>query len=54
MLLEKVRKFLSYSLILYQVAGFEVFIREIARRIYSKSYFVRLGAAPVFLDTNLR
>jgi GNAT superfamily N-acetyltransferase len=42
MVTKKVLNFLSYSFILFRTSGFKVFIKEIARRIYSKSNFIRL------------
>jgi RimJ/RimL family protein N-acetyltransferase len=42
MLIKKALNFFNYTIILCRIAGFKAFIREVARRIYHKSYFIRL------------
>ena len=42
MLTKKALKFLRYGIVLYRISGLKSFGLEIARRIYSKAYFIRL------------
>lgn len=42
MFTKKVIKYFRYTFLLFRISGFKIFIREIARRIYSKADFIRL------------